>query len=57
MIDAKKNSKKHGNNLGGILQNWIEQQEIRQIELIKEKKRKKKESRTKIRVISHEAAI
>lgn len=40
---SRKKSKKHGNNLGDILQDWIKQQETRQIEL--DKKREEKEKR------------
>jgi hypothetical protein len=40
---SKKKIKKHGNNIGDIFQNWIEQQEVRQIEL--DKKREEKEKR------------
>ena len=43
MIKVKKKSKKYRNNLGDILQDWIKQQETRQIEL--DKKRKEKEKR------------
>lgn len=39
---SKKKSKKHGNNLGNILQYWIEQQGVRQIELDKRRKEKEK---------------
>ncbi|PKB96488.1 hypothetical protein RhiirA5_434748 [Rhizophagus irregularis] len=39
---SKKKSKKHGNNLGNILQHWIEQQGVRQIELDKRRKEKEK---------------
>ncbi|CAB5343231.1 unnamed protein product [Rhizophagus irregularis] len=39
---SKKKSKKHGNNLGNILQHWIEQQEVRQIELDKRREEKEK---------------
>ncbi|GES79379.1 hypothetical protein GLOIN_2v1817865 [Rhizophagus clarus] len=38
----RKKSKKCGNNLGDILQNWIEQQEVRQIELDKKREEKEK---------------
>ncbi|GBC09696.1 hypothetical protein RclHR1_09050006 [Rhizophagus clarus] len=38
----RKKSKKCGNNLGDILQNWIEQQEVKQIKLDKKRKKKKK---------------
>lgn len=40
---SRKKSKKHGNNLGNMLQHWIEQQEVRQIEL--DKRREEKEKR------------
>jgi hypothetical protein len=39
---SKKKSKKHGNNLGNILQHWIEQQGVRQIELDKRREEKEK---------------
>ncbi|CAB5369829.1 unnamed protein product [Rhizophagus irregularis] len=39
---SKKKSKKHGNNLGNILQYWIEQQGVKQIELDKRRKEKEK---------------
>src|SRR5206468_6241306 len=39
---SRKKSKKHGNNLGNILQHWIEQQEVRQIELDKRREEKEK---------------
>jgi len=48
---SRKKSKKHGNNLGNILQNWIEQQEVRQIELDKrreEKEKKEQEQRLEL---------
>jgi len=39
---SKKKSKKHGNNLRNILQHWIKQREVRQIELDKRRKEKEK---------------
>ena len=48
---SKKKPKKNGNNVGNILQNWIEQQEVRQIELDKrreEKEKKDQEQRSEL---------
>jgi hypothetical protein len=48
---GRKKPKKHGNNIGNIIQNWIEQQEIRQVELDKrreEKEKKEQEQRSEL---------
>lgn len=59
-IQNRKKSKKHGSNLGDILQNWIEQQEIRQMELDKrreEKEKKEQEQRQELLQMKHQSDI
>ena len=59
-IQNKKKSKKHGGNLGDILQNWIEQQENRQIELDKrreEKEKKEQEQRLELLQMKHQSDV
>ena len=57
-VQFRKKSKKNGNNLENIIQKWVEQQEIRQIELDRrreEKERKDQEQKTELFHMKHQS--
>jgi len=55
---SRKKPKKSGNNLENIMQKWVEQQEVRQIELDRrreEKDRKEQEQKTELLHMKHQS--
>lgn len=57
-VQSKKKSKKNGSNLENIIQKWVEQQEIRQIEFDRrreEKEKKEQEQKTELLRMKHQS--